>query len=44
MLLDQLLLVERALDRLDGIAGVLQPFDGGGVDVLQQQDADAARG
>ncbi|MND93617.1 hypothetical protein D3C80_858090 [compost metagenome] len=39
--LDQVVLVQRALHGLDGIARLLQPLDGGGVDVLQQQHLDA---
>ena len=34
---DQIVLVQGALHGLDGIAGLLQPLDGDGVDVLQQQ-------
>ncbi|MNQ64733.1 hypothetical protein D3C85_791680 [compost metagenome] len=39
--LDQVVLVQRALHGLDGVARLFQPLDGGGVDVLQQQHADA---
>ena len=39
---DQIVLVQGALDRLDRIAGLLQPFDGRRVDVLEQQHLHAA--
>ena len=39
--LDQSVLVQRAFSRFDRIARLLQSLDGGGVDVLQQQDANS---
>ena len=42
--LDQGVLVQRALQGFHRVAGFLQPLDGGGMDVLEQQDADAATG